>query len=215
MIEVPLLSGSGHVSGTISEGMGFSRTPGDPIPGVDIKLGRNPGGQLVASTQSGVGANSGQYSFDNLPANITGENYVIFVDIPGLGRISTYNFVIDAANTSFIGLDFEADSVSVYSTQTSVGIHNIATKENKFNVYPNPAKGNAVIEYSLSTDTKVSLSIYNVLGVKVSEIVNADQSAGTYKYPVISNQNGLKSGIYFISLMIDGKSITQRLIITE
>jgi hypothetical protein len=215
MIEVPAISGPGHVSGTISEGTGFSRVPGDPVPGVDIKLGRNPGGQLVASTQTGTGPTAGQYSFDNIPANLPGENYVIYVDLPGLDRISTYSFVIDAGHTSFTGMDYEADSTTVYTTQTSVGIVTGNKPENQLSIYPNPAKDIMTVQYTLEKDAAVSLCIYNVLGIKVAEIISARESAGNHKSVVNKSNYNMPSGVYFITLVKDGKTSSQRLVIAE
>lgn len=214
MLEVPMLSGPGHVDGAVLEGAGFVRIPGDPVPGVDIKLGRNPGGQLVASGQTDA---SGTYSFDNIPVNLTGENYRLYVDIPGLDRISTYDFVISGTGiTQYFDLDFEADSTTVYTTQTSVGINTFSGKENTMNVYPNPAKENVSVKYTLAADAKVSLEIYNMLGVKVAvPFSNRQSAAGSYNYTINTANYNLKAGVYFISLHIDGKTIVQRAVITE
>jgi hypothetical protein len=212
MEEAPLISGPGHIDGAITEGDGFGRAPGDPIPGVDIKLGRNPGGQLVTSGQTN---GSGQYSFDNIPFNIPGENYVIYVDIPGLERISLYSFVIDAGSTQFFDMDYEADSATIYTTQTSVGIKPLAKNENGFSVYPNPASENVSVEYTLITEAKISISVYNVLGVKVAELLNSKQTAGKYKQTVNIGSYDLNAGVYFISLIKDGNISTQRVVITK
>lgn len=48
---------------------------GDPIPGVDVKLGKNPGGSIVASSKTD---NQGNFHFDKLPAG----NYEL--TLPGL-----------------------------------------------------------------------------------------------------------------------------------
>lgn len=212
MVEAPAISGPGAVSGTVTEGAGFGRTPGDPIPGVDIKLGKNPGSQLVASGQTN---SSGQYSFNNLPLNAPGESYVIYVDIPGLGRDSSYSVVIDASNTNYTGLNYEADSGTVYTAQSSVGIHPVSSKGNKLSVYPNPATETAVIEYAIEAETNVSLSIYSILGVKVAELSNGKQSAGKHKFNISAANYNLRSGVYFITLEGDGNTTIQRFVVTE
>ncbi|OFY86391.1 MAG: hypothetical protein A3F72_11365 [Bacteroidetes bacterium RIFCSPLOWO2_12_FULL_35_15] len=61
----------------------------------------------------------------------------------------------------------------------------------------------------------VTLEVMNVLGVKTKSLVNSRQSAGNHKCN-LSNQNvQLSSGIYFITLTIDGKSSTQRIVVME
>jgi photosystem II stability/assembly factor-like uncharacterized protein len=110
MLEAPVLSGTGTISGNIIETDGFNRIPGDPIPGVDVKLGRNPGGQLIANTQTDA---TGEYSFDNVPVNFPGESYTIYVDIPGLERDSSYTVVVTSSNLNFPNLNYFADSTTV------------------------------------------------------------------------------------------------------
>ena len=61
----------------------------------------------------------------------------------------------------------------------------------------------------------MNVSVYNVLGIKTAELVNSKQTAGEFKLNLNSSDTKLTSGIYFISLIIDGKSTTQRLVITE
>jgi hypothetical protein len=214
MIEVPLMSGPGHVDGTVLEGAGFARIPGDPVPGVDIKLGRNPGGELVAQ---GTTNGSGGYSFDNIPVNLSGENYRLYVDIPGLDRISTYDFVISGTGiTQYYDLDFEADSNTVYTTQTAVGMLTPASKENTFAVYPNPAKENVSVMYSIANDAKISLAVYNMLGLEVAAPFSNKQAAeGSYNYTINAANYNLKPGVYFISLTVDGKTVVQRAVITD
>jgi hypothetical protein len=215
VLETPPAIGPGSVSGTVYEDFGFTRTPGDPIPGVDIKLGRNPGGQLVASTTTGTGPTVGQYSFSGLPVNINGEHYTIYVDIPGLVRDSTYSFVITGTDTGLNGLDYFADSNSVYPNAGTVGIKPIELRSSKLTIYPNPSKGNVNIEYTIETSSKVNLSIYNILGVKVAELANNNQSSGSYKFNVSAADNDFHSGVYFISLIVNDKATLQRLVITE
>jgi hypothetical protein len=196
------------LQGTVLEGPGFGRLEGDPIPGIDIKLGRNPGGALVAQTTTNA---TGQFTFDNIDVNAAGEYYTVYVDLPGRERDSTYNVTVTASNTTFNQLDYAVDSNSVYPLNpVNVGISNLnLAKENKFNVYPNPFKGTTTVAYTLNADADVRLDVYNVLGVKVQSMVNTNQQKGEFKYNLDTNFN---SGVYFVSLTVDGKTSTQRVI---
>lgn len=209
--QIPPVTGPGMLGGRIVEGDGFSRLEGDPIPGIDVKLGRNPGGALVTNTTTDV---NGEYSFANLPLNDGGANgvsYTVYVDIPGLGRDSSYTVSIDATTPVLDSLNYLVDSTTVYIVPTSsTGISNPEiAKENKFSVYPNPFNGSATIAYTLLTDSEVRLEIYNVLGVKVATIANTAQQAGDFKY---SLDEGMSSGVYFVSLTINNKTTTQRIV---
>jgi uncharacterized protein YfaS (alpha-2-macroglobulin family) len=64
-------------------------------------------------------------------------------------------------------------------------------------------------------EQKVALDIYNILGMKISTLINANQQNGTYKVYFNSENNNLNSGIYFIRLAVDGKIITKRVVVTE
>jgi hypothetical protein len=66
--------------------------------------------------------------------------------------------------------------------------------------YPNPFNPTTVITYSIPTDGKVKLSIYDVLGKEVNMVINEYKVAGTYQ--VQFNGSRLSSGTYFYRLSI-------------
>jgi len=69
--------------------------------------------------------------------------------------------------------------------------------------YPNPFNPQTNIEYALSKDTRVRLSIYNVLGEKVTVLVDEYQAAGYQRVRWDGrNQQGedVASGMYFYRL---------------
>lgn len=211
--ELIIPSGPGLMGGRIVEGVGFERLEGDPIPGIDVKLGRNPGGALITSTQTST---NGDYVFPNLPLSGPGESYVVYADIPGIGRDSSYNVVLDVTNPVYDSLNYLVDSTTVYILETSgTGVAEGIAGNNALSVYPNPSNGIVNIEYALSKNSKMSLGIYNVLGVRIRELVNSDQQAGNYKYSFNFRNYNLSAGVYFISLITDGKVSTHRLVITE
>ncbi|MBL7882889.1 MAG: choice-of-anchor L domain-containing protein [Bacteroidia bacterium] len=211
IIEGEVLVGPGGLSGKITEGNNFTRLEGDPIPGIDVKLGRNPGGQIISSTQTDA---SGNYTFLNVPYNdgaVNGISYTVYVDMPGLGRDSSYVIVLNSSSPNADSLNYLADSTTIYvnsNPQTVISNYSLA-KQNKFNVYPNPFKENITVSYSLNANAEVKLEVYNVLGEKVQSIVNTNQQAGEYNYNTINNLN---SGVYFVSLSVNGKISTQRII---
>ena len=64
--------------------------------------------------------------------------------------------------------------------------------------FPNPFNPATKINYSLPKSSKVRLTIYDMLGNKVSELVNATQQSGNYT--VEFKGAGLSSGVYFYKL---------------
>jgi photosystem II stability/assembly factor-like uncharacterized protein len=69
--------------------------------------------------------------------------------------------------------------------------------------YPNPFNPKTVISYQLAVGSTVELTIYNVMGEKVKELVNEKQSAGEYHF-VWDGKNKIgqkvSSGIYLYQL---------------
>jgi hypothetical protein len=64
--------------------------------------------------------------------------------------------------------------------------------------YPNPFNPTTKIEYSLSVDSRVSLTVYNLLGEAVVNLVNTNVAAGNQE--ITFDASGLNSGVYFYKL---------------
>jgi len=64
--------------------------------------------------------------------------------------------------------------------------------------YPNPFNPSTTINYSLEKDVHVSLKVYDIMGSEVTELVNTEQSAGTYN--VQFDASAVASGMYFYKL---------------
>jgi hypothetical protein len=76
--------------------------------------------------------------------------------------------------------------------------------------YPNPFNQFTTIEYDLNNSGRVKLEIFNILGEKVSTLVDGWQTAR--KYEKIFNASKLASGIYFYKLKTAGYSKTKKLL---
>jgi hypothetical protein len=79
--------------------------------------------------------------------------------------------------------------------------------------YPNPATNEVTIAYSLPTEDKISLSVYDALGKKVANpLVENNQAAGNQTYTL--GISDFAPGIYFYTLQtntgkVSGKFIKQ------
>jgi hypothetical protein len=82
-------------------------------------------------------------------------------------------------------------------------------------VYPNPARSSeqAIIGFNLKERSTVSATITNLMGQKVRDVFSSTFNEGVNAEYV--NINGLKPGIYFITLEVNGTSISKKLTITE
>jgi PKD repeat protein len=201
MVELPTLSGSGTISGVIYEGAGFGNKviPGftpyaNVIPGVPVKVGKNPGGNIVAS---GVTDSTGTYTFGNLPA----DNYTIYTDIPGYPMDSSYHVAI-SVNDTVANLDYIVDSNSV-SMVIDVGFNEVKNEISVFSVFPNPTKGNVNIRFETAlayeTITLRDMSGRTVQTIQLPKIEKGD------KVQINLTELKLSSGVYLLELNNSGK----------
>ncbi len=104
------------------------------------------------------------------------------------------------------------DSVSITVKYTTFGVgmeEAIARQGLLSNIYPNPASGDANCTYSLPAGAQGTLVIRDLLGTAVQTMVlPATNGKATI------NAAGLNNGIYFCSLVVNGKiSHTKKLIV--
>jgi ligand-binding sensor domain-containing protein len=77
--------------------------------------------------------------------------------------------------------------------------------------YPNPFNSNTTIEYSLETPGQVYITVYNLLGENVAEILNESKSKG--KYQIVFNASRLASGIYFYQMRVGNFSQIKKMVL--
>ena len=79
--------------------------------------------------------------------------------------------------------------------------------------YPNPFNPTTTIRYGLPSRSHVLLAVYNTLGQKVAELVNADVDAGYHE--VQFNARNLASGVYFYRLTAGSFVETKKLLLVR
>lgn len=80
--------------------------------------------------------------------------------------------------------------------------------------YPNPFNPTTKINFTLPSDTKVSLNIFDVSGRLVSTLINNEFKQANY-YSVSFNGANLSSGTYFYSIRTDNNSETKKMILIK
>lgn len=71
-------------------------------------------------------------------------------------------------------------------------------------VYPNPTKGETVLRYSLSAESRVSIALFDVMGVKVADLGNARQGEGQHE--VRFDTDDLAAGVYYCHFVFTGEN---------
>ncbi len=99
------------------------------------------------------------------------------------------------SSTAPLGYDQVQPELSVPTYQFALGA-----------ARPNPTSGDVSIDYTLATESNVSLRIYNVAGRLVRDLVGERQKAGPYDLVWNLRDNGgvhVPSGVYFYRLVAD------------
>ncbi len=86
-----------------------------------------------------------------------------------------------------------------------------AAKEEPLSIYPNPAAGQTMLSFQLTSETSLIISVYNVIGTKVFENNNPNVDAGLQIETL--DLKGLAKGIYIVQIKTDDNSLRQKLII--
>ncbi|MFH2037430.1 MAG: FlgD immunoglobulin-like domain containing protein [Candidatus Zixiibacteriota bacterium] len=84
--------------------------------------------------------------------------------------------------------------------------------------HPNPFNPSTTIEYSLSRRTDVKLSVFNILGRKVTTLVNENQAAGPHAVSwsgTDTDGEPVASGIYFYRLEADDIIETRKMVLLK
>jgi len=104
------------------------------------------------------------------------------------------------------------ESGSVYSAK---GQPDRAAVPDDFSIrnYPNPFNPSTIIAFALPNESHVRLDIYNVLGQKVTTLVNDKLSAGEYSYEWDGSK--VASGIYLYRLTTDKFSATRKMVLMK
>lgn len=96
------------------------------------------------------------------------------------------------------------------------GVHEISKMTEEFSLsqnYPNPFNPTTVIKYAIPKALFVELSVFDVLGQKLTVIVNARQDAGIYQ--VQFDCQDLPAGLYFYRLRAGEFCETKKMVIVK
>jgi len=146
--------------------------------------------------------------------------FVINNLLPGTYTIATSSTDYSAVSNPTITLNY---TTSAYKT-TAVTVNEMATtnvsNENTvvsgFNLaqnYPNPFNPSTIIKFSLPEKMNVKLTVYDLMGREVAQLVSGINEAGTHS--VEFNGAGLSSGVYFYTLTGNNLSLTHKFVLMK
>lgn len=165
----------------------------------NLRVGTTPGGCEIMAPPSDP--NSGCLKMP-VRGNVD-NNKSWFLKLPP----GTYYWSVQSVDDSFAGSAFSSEQS--FTIKNTVGITQLNSFAEKFDIYqnyPNPFNPSTTIRYSLPGRSNVNLTIFNIAGQKVIQLVNEQLSAGTYESiwnGKTSSGETLPSGIYISTITTD------------
>jgi hypothetical protein len=180
------------------------------------------GSYAIQTTNSWLAPFSGATNADFIPIDTTGVRGPRKPD----GSLPDITFMHLASGSQFIdagtnvGLPFNglAPDLGCFETAGSVGIseRNEGTTITGFHLsqnYPNPFNPSTVISYQLSAESRVLITVYDLLGREVAVLVNEVKPAG---YHAVSwNADTFPSGLYFSVLESGGERFIRKMLLVK
>ncbi len=116
------------------------------------------------------------------------------------------NKLVKQAKNHLGYMDMEVKAILADSSANTIG--GFSTES-----YPNPFNPTTMINYTLPTDEKVVIKVYDILGKEVAELVNEQKAAGTYR--VQFDGSNLSSGIYLYSITAGKYHQTKKIMLVK
>jgi ligand-binding sensor domain-containing protein len=132
----------------------------------------------------------------------------------------------DLPENNLTGVSLNPQTEEIWISTFSTGIASLAhsalalddhdsgfNEEHSFSIYPNPASEQSYITYKLFGREKVNLTITDLSGKGIMEVLNDNQGEGLYS--VNTNLMDLASGMYMVRLRIGDRTGVKRLLVVK
>jgi hypothetical protein len=193
-----------YLSPVDSASPGYQLPPVPPSGVLDVRFGSNTNIESALTGSYTVDLSSAAYPIRLEGANLAGMRF----------------HVQDAINGSLLNADLSGNTQVVIAQRLSriviqqTGASTDVPKEFALSQnYPNPFNPTTTIRFALPVASRVNIGIFNVLGAKVTEIVDASFEAGTHK--VVLDAAKYSSGIYFYKIVAGKFTSVRKMIVLK
>jgi len=117
------------------------------------------------------------------------------------------------------GIDSVAQAVNIVEEivpQGTAGVNDESETPKEFSLaqnYPNPFNPITTFRYSIPTESKVIINVYDMLGNEIETLINEEKSAGTYE--ITWYAENLPSGVYFYQLKAGSFTESKKMILMK
>ena len=132
-------------------------------------------------------------------------------------RLTKTSSLVDAGTD--VGISFNGSAPDIGAFESSYIMNSVTIKQQlsmSYKLeqnYPNPFNPSTVISYYVPKISRVNLSIYNILGIRVAQIVNGIQGKGYHE--INFDASKLSSGVYFYKLQSSGFVLSKKMILQK
>jgi hypothetical protein len=152
-------------------------------------------------------------------AVVTDGIYKVWLEMAWGSSLTTGKTVQSFSFTKGVTADHQTGATTNFTNvtldwvPTFTGLNEYQEKES-FSVSPNPVNNESTINYSLSSLSDVTISLFDINGKLVKVLFDNNQAAGNYNLPLSLNGT-VKAGVYFIKMYTGKAQHTQRILISE
>ncbi len=210
---LPATGLSNQIYKTRNRGVNWYNVSGN-FPGVPVKdMQVNPiDSNIMVACTGGFGyyksTNAGQnwYRWNNGAPKGTFSDKMTYIDSVGVNRFYVVSFT--NGRGVYIRNINNQDSILTGVSNTNLKLDYKLSQN-----YPNPFNPSTNIKYSVSKTANVKITIFDLAGKKVAELVNEKKSPGIYD--VIFNGSNISSGIYFYRMETENFTETKKMILIK
>ena len=127
----------------------------------------------------------------------------------------TYSFTdtrLEEGSYTYRLKQIDYDGSFTYSQEVNVEVE-IPLEYTLEQNYPNPFNPSTIIKYSIPEDGFVKLSVFNLLGEEIAQLVSNQQKAG--RYQVVFDASGFVSGVYIYRLETNSFSSIKKMLLVK
>jgi PKD repeat protein len=97
---------------------------------------------------------------------------------------------------------------------TGLGVEPVSGLANDLNIsiFPNPFESKMVISYTLTDDSKVDVSVYDIQGKLIATLKDGNLVAGKYQDEYDAAKYNASEGVYLLKMTVNGEVFTGRIV---